>query len=97
MVSSVTYLAGQSRGLLAAFVANLPIITLITFLTVYYEFGREAVLAYAKGLVIMLGPWLAYIGSVIFLSRRMGVVPSLLTGLVLYFLLSFIIIYLKRS
>lgn len=95
-VSAVTYLAGQARGLLAAFIANMPVITLITFLTIYYENGHQPVISYAQGLVIMLIPWLAYISSIIFLSPRAGLVPSLILGLFLYFLIAFVIIAMRR-
>jgi len=61
IVSLVTYFASQAKGLLAAFIATLPIITLITFFTIYFASSQEAVISYAKGLVIMLTPWLIYI------------------------------------
>ncbi len=97
VVSAVTYLAGTARGLTAAFLANLPVMTLITFLTVYYQAGQPAVMLYAKGLLIMLIPWLAYIFSLILLSPRLGVVPSLGIGFVFYLVLSFAIIMLRRT
>ena len=96
IISIVTYFASHSRNLVAAFLANLPVMTLITFLTIYYEAGQKAVVPYAQGLVIMLFPWLAYIFSVIFLSSRLGVVPSLLLGVALYLLLAYFIIFVKR-
>jgi uncharacterized membrane protein (GlpM family) len=95
-VSIVTYLASHARGLLAAFFANLPVITLITFLTVYNESGYKDVVSYAKGLLIMLPPWLAYIFIVIFGTPRFGFIPSLVVGISLYFLLAIAIISLKR-
>jgi uncharacterized membrane protein (GlpM family) len=96
VVSLVTYLASHAKGLLAAFVANLPIITLITFLTIYFESGQETVISYAKGLIIMLFPWLAYIFSIIFLTQRFGFIPSLVTGFSLYLLSACFIIIMKR-
>jgi hypothetical protein len=96
IISVVTYFASHSRTLLAAFFANLPVLTLLTFLTIYYEAGREAVVPYAKGLLIMLFPWLAYIFSIIYFVPRSGVVPSLLGGLSLYLFLSGLIILLKK-
>ncbi len=96
IVSLVTYLAGNAKGLLAAFFANLPVITLITFLTIYSEAGEKAVVEYAKGFIIMLFPWLAYIFSVIFLTQRLGLIPSLAIGLSSYFFLSYLIINIKK-
>lgn len=96
VVSVVTYLASHAKGLLAAFVANLPVITLITFLTIYFESGQKAVISYAKGLIIMLLPWLIYIFSVIFLTGRFGLIASLVTGVSLYILTAFFIIGMKK-
>lgn len=96
VVSLVTYLAGSAKGLLAAFFANLPVITFITFLTIYADAGEKAVVDYAKGLIIMLFPWLGYIFSVIFLTQKLGLMPSLAVGLVSYFALSYLIITFKK-
>src|SRR5512135_3276724 len=68
ITSAVTYLANNSKGLLAAFVGTLPIITISTFLLIYFNAGQTAVLAYAKGLIIMIIPWMIFILTVIFLS-----------------------------
>ncbi len=95
-VSLVTYLAGSAKGLLAAFFANLPVITFITFLTIYADSGEKAVIDYAKGLLVMLFPWLAYIFCIIFLTQRLGLMPSLSIGLVSYFVLSYLIITIKK-
>lgn len=92
IVSVVTYFASHAKGLLAAFIANLPVITFITFLTIYYESGQDAVISYAKGLLIMLLPWLVYIFAVILLSQRVSFIPSLLVGLVLYLILGYILL-----
>lgn len=96
VVCLVTYLAGSAKGLLAAFFANLPVITLITFLTIYSNAGEKAVVEYAKGLIFMLFPWLAYIFSVIFLTQRIGLMPALAIGLASYFILSYLIISIRK-
>jgi hypothetical protein len=96
IVSIVTYLASHARGLLAAFFANLPIITLITFLTIYFESGQKTVISYAQGLIIMLFPWLAYIFSIIFLTRRLGFIPAISIGFFLYLLSAYLIISIKK-
>lgn len=94
LISLVTYYASNARSLLAAFLANLPVMTLITFLTIYHEAGEEAVVPYAKGLIIMLLPWLTYIFAVILLTPRMGLIPSLAAGVASYFFFAYLI--LKR-
>ncbi len=96
IVSVVTYLASHAKGLLAAFVANLPVITLITFLIIYFESGQKSVISYAQGLIIMLFPWLAYIFSIIFLTNRIGFISSLVIGVSLYFLTAFFILSIKK-
>jgi len=94
VVSVVTYYASHSRTLVAAFIANLPVMTLITFLMIYREAGEAAVVPYAKGLLIMLVPWLLYILTVVFMTPLMGVVVSLLAGLTFYVAIAYLI--LKR-
>lgn len=96
IISVVTYFASHAKTMVAAFFATLPVMTLITFLTIYYEAGQKAVVPYAHGLIIMLFPWLAYIGAVIFLTPRVGVIPSLLIGIFLYLVLAYIIIFVKK-
>ena len=96
VVSVVTFFASNARGLLAAFFANLPVVTMITFLTIYFESGREAVVSYAEGLIIMLFPWLTYIFSIIFLSKRIGFFPSLMIGISLYLVCAFFIMGAKK-
>ncbi len=96
IITVVTYFASHSRTMVAAFFANLPVMTLITFLTIYHEAGQKAVVPYAQGLIIMLFPWLAYIGAVILLAPRIGVLASLLGGIALYFFLAYIIIFVKK-
>lgn len=96
VVSGVTWLASHSRGLLAAFFANMPAITAITFLTIYLESGPAAVIPYAAALVTMLFPWLAYIFAIIFLTPRLGFIASLLIGIFLYFIAAAGILYSKK-
>lgn len=96
IVSTVTYFASHSKGLVAAFFANLPVITLTTFLMIYFESGQASVVTYAQGLIIMLFPWLAYIFAVIFLTNRIGFIHSLIIGFSLYLLLAYLIIIMKR-
>lgn len=94
VVSLVSYFAGHSKGLIAAFFANLPVITCVTFIIIYFESGEKNVIIYAKSLLIMLFPWLTYIFSVIFLGSKIGIIPALLTGLAAYFVISYFIIKL---
>src|SRR5208283_3487812 len=94
VISVVTYFASHARPLLAAFLANMPVITLVTFLTIYHEAGQKVIVPYAKGLVLMILPWFTYIFAVIFLTPRLGFIPSITTGFTLYVV--FALIILKR-
>ncbi len=96
IVSIVTYFASHAKGLLAAFIANLPVITLITFLTIYFESGQKDVVSYAEGLIIMLFPWLAYIFTIILLSKRIGFIPSLIMGISFYLAIAYLILSVKK-
>jgi len=95
-VSVVTFFASHAKGLLAAFLANLPVVTMVTFLTIYFESGQKAVVSYAEGLIIMLFPWLAYIFSVVFLTRRTGFLPALIIGISLYLVCAYFIMNAKK-
>ena len=88
LVSLVTWLASHSKGFLAAFFANMPTITAITFVTIYLESGPGEVVPYARALVLMLPPWLCYIFAVIFLTPRLGFYASLALGIFLYFVIA---------
>lgn len=91
ITSGVTYLANQSKGLLAAFVGTLPLITISTFVLIYLNSGQSAVLAYAKGLIVMIFPWMVFILSVIFLTPRITFIYALFAGLCLQLIAAFLI------
>ena len=91
ITSLVTYLANHAKSLLAAFVGTLPVITISTFLLIYFNTGQEAVVSYAKGLLIMIVPWIVFILSVILLAPRIRFFYSLMIGLSLQIILAFLI------
>ncbi len=96
-VSLATYLASTARGLLAAFVTNLPFLTLISFIAIYYESGEGAVLSYARGLILMLLPWITYIFTIILLMKRGGFILSLSLGVLFYIIFAWFIMMLKGA
>ncbi len=83
ITSAVTYLANHSKSLFAAFIGTLPVITISTFLLIYFNAGQDAVVSYAKGLVIMIIPWMIFICSVIFLAPKTNFISSMIIGVVL--------------
>ncbi len=92
ITSTVAYLANNSKGFLAAFIGTLPIASLSTFLIIYFNTGQDAMLSYARGLIIMLFPWVFYVLSVVFLTPRISFFYSLLIGLFLFVLISYFIL-----
>ncbi len=94
IVAAVTYFGSQSKGMLAAFIAFLPSISLITIITTYLAKGTDAATSYAKGMLLLLPSWVVYIVGVIFLLPRIGLVGSLVVGVVLYLASAFVIIRL---
>jgi len=90
VVTLVTYFGSQAKGVIAAFVALFPGITVITLCTVYLNGGTENAVTYAKGLLFMIPAWLIYIGIVIYLLPRLGLVPPLVIGILLYSVAGFL-------
>jgi len=94
IVSAVTYFGGQAKSLLAAFIAFIPSISVITLCTIYFASGTAAAVSYAKSMLILLPPWLLYVVGVIFLLPRIGLAGSLMVSIAAYFVASFLIMRL---
>lgn len=82
------YLASMGRGTAAAFIATLPVLTVFTFILIYAEAGEDAVLDYARGLIIFTPPWICYVLTVILGVERLGIFKSLGLGVMIYIVLS---------
>jgi len=91
IVSVVTLIGSQGKGMLAAFVATFPTMTALTFALVYSKAGQIATVNYAKGLLFMTPPWIIYVLCLIFLLPRWGFLKSLTVGVLTYMLLAGII------
>ena len=85
------YFASQGRGMLSAFVTTLPLLTILSFLLIYAEGGSKTVEDYAKSLVIFTPPWLCYVAIVLLGVNRIGIVKSLILGVLLFVILSILI------
>ena len=94
IVSAVTYFGSQAKGLLAAFIAFIPAVSVITICTIYFAGGTEAAVSYAKGMLILLAPWILYVLGVIFLLPRIGLAGSLIASIAAYLAVSFLIMRL---
>ena len=93
-VSIVTYFGSQAKSQLAAFIAFLPSISVITLCTIYFASGTEAAISYAKSMLIFLPPWLLYVIGVIFLLPRLGLAGSLMISIAAYIGAAFLIMRL---
>lgn len=97
IVSVVSFIGSQGKGLLAAFVAIFPTMTVLTFILIYNKAGQAATMHYAKGLIYLTPPWIVYVLCLMFLMPRWGFVKSLIIGVVAYMALSGLVgIVLKR-
>ena len=90
IVALVTYFGSQGKGLIAAFVAFFPSITLVTLLSIYFGSGVNATVSYLKSALFLIPAWLLYAVAMIFILPRWGLVPSVLISLGLYVAAAFI-------
>ena len=82
------YFASQGRGMLSAFITTLPLLTAFSFLLIYAEGGSKTVEEYARSLLIFTPPWLCYVTIVLLGVNRIGIVKSLILGVLLFVILS---------
>jgi uncharacterized membrane protein (GlpM family) len=85
------YFASQGRGMLSAFITTLPLQTAFSFLLIYAEGGSKTVEEYAKSLLIFTPPWLCYVTIVLLGVNRIGIVKSLILGVLFFVVLSILL------
>jgi uncharacterized membrane protein (GlpM family) len=81
VVSAVTYFGSHSKSMLAAFIAIVPCVSVITLCTIYFNSGTEATVSYAKNMLILLPPWVLYVLGIVFLLPRIGLAGSLVASI----------------
>jgi uncharacterized membrane protein (GlpM family) len=84
IVALVTYFGSQGKGVIAAFIAFFPSITLVTLFSVYFSSGVSSTISYLKSALFLMPAWILYAVAVMFTLPRWGLVPSVVTGVVLY-------------
>jgi hypothetical protein len=94
IVSASTYFGSHAKSLVAAFIAFLPTITVVTLCSIYFASGTEAAVSYAKSMLILLPPWVLYVIAVIFLLPRIGLAASLTVSIATYLGIAFLIMRL---
>jgi len=93
-VAVTIYFGSHGKGLLAAFIGLFPGATVITFTAIYFQSGVKAVSSYARGMLILLPPWIIYVLGVMLLTPRLGLLPALMISIAVYVILSLLIIRL---
>jgi uncharacterized membrane protein (GlpM family) len=90
IVALVSHFGSQGKGLLAAFVAFIPSITVITLCTIYFRGGISAATSYVKGMLLLLPAWTLYALCLFYLLPWMGLVPALVISISIYLVASFL-------
>ena len=91
VVSAITYFGSHGKSTLAAFIAMIPCVSVITLCTIYLNSGTEVTVSYAKNMLILLPPWILYVIGVIYLLPRIGLPGSLVVSVAAYVLVSLLI------
>lgn len=76
VVALISYLGSQARGLLAAFVATFPAISVVSVLTIYLGAGTGAATSYLRGMLMLVPAWLLYMFCLLYLLPRLGLVTA---------------------
>jgi len=72
VVALTTYFGSQGKSWLAAFIAMFPAVTVITFLSIYFEGGGNPLREYIRGMFVVLPGWLCYLFVVFRLIDKVG-------------------------
>ena len=91
VVSAITYFGSHGKSTLAAFIAMIPCVSVITLCTIYLNSGTAVTVSYAKNMLILLPPWILYVIGVIYLLPRIGLPGSLVVSVAAYVLVSLLI------
>ncbi len=94
VVSSVTYFGSQGKGTVAAFIALLPSVSVLTLITIYAQGGAPAATSYARNLLLLSPIWILYVAAILLLLPRIGLAGSLMFGVAIYVVAAFIVMKL---
>ncbi|MCP8312331.1 MAG: hypothetical protein L6M37_05210 [Candidatus Methylarchaceae archaeon HK02M1] len=97
VVSATVVIGSEGKGLLAAFIAFFPSITVVTFLMIYLESGLSATLSYVKGLILLTPVWILYLLVFFILMPKIGIYRAMMLGVALYIVSSLIIMRLVEQ
>ena len=80
----MAYVGSKSGGMLAAFVASLPMLFLLNVLLMYRNGGLAASITYTKGALLFLPAFACYAAVTIWLLPHLGMPKALVPGLPIY-------------
>jgi len=84
VVTVVAYIGSRGNGMLAAFVASLPMLFLLNVLLMYRNGGVDASITYTKGALLFLPAFACYAALTIWLLPHLGMPKALVPGLLIY-------------
>jgi len=84
VVTVVAYIGGRGNGILAAFVASLPVLFLLNVLLMYRNGGVAASITYTKGSLLFLPTFACYAAVTMWLLPHLGMPKALVLGLPIY-------------
>jgi uncharacterized membrane protein (GlpM family) len=90
VAATVAYLGSIGRGTLSAFVATLPLMTVLSFLLISREGNAQTIADYGRGLLLFMPAWVCYLAVVLALFERIGILKSLMIGILVYVIGAFI-------
>lgn len=84
VVALTTYYGSQAKGLVAAFIAFLPSVTILTISTIYLHGGQQATASYLKSMIVLTPSWVLYVAATWLFLPRLGLAPALIIGVTVY-------------
>jgi hypothetical protein len=84
LISAITYFGSHAKSQIAAFIAFLPSISVITICSIYFASGTKEAVSYTKNMLILVPPWVLYGLGMLFLLPRIGLAYSLAISIAVY-------------
>ena len=84
VVTVVAYIGGHGNGILAAFVASLPVLFFLNVLIMYRNGGVAASITYTKGSLLFMPTFACYAALTMWLLPHLGMPRALVLGLPIY-------------
>jgi uncharacterized membrane protein (GlpM family) len=84
IISAVTYFGSHAKSQIAAFIAFLPSISVITVCSIYFASGTKEAVSYTKDMLLLVPPWVLYGLGLFFLLPRIGLAGALVVSIAVY-------------